>query len=909
MNFTTFSVASTNIFPQANSHYGGQLLSEFNLRSREMVSVHPDIKFESGHSFVHSKEDFKVSGEGTSIIEVAPGRGVINGHYIESLVPMTIDLLEANANLRKDAAQPLRGTLEIGIRIFYSTTPTMAGTMLVTKSAGTDVNSSTDGQREELYIGVQLVILPKLTTPIEAETASDVTAHIRLATFTFLNNTISSIINFDDEKQKYIPASRIDNIDAMLSGNYITKTRLQPNELYVFSGKGTDPENGEDTWCSAVPSLMIWDDSPILSSEKPSIRKAQFGIDSADKKVKLFLPHMQVDGSSTYYQPVSLELPSANFENGTPGVVDKSYTDTVKYIKKQLNEIHQMVNGKQVGYLDTKDANTELPTINQDSWNVGDYILVNQDLTVDDVNDAARAPSTLYVILPGKVESIKFSKSVTVTYTLDKEGTLVEGSREDVVPESLKGTELYKLERSEYANQIDPASMNIDDATNMFGLPDTYIRGTSGEDYLLCRYTYNPISTYETDEGGNKVIKSTTYKYVNYYYVVDSSEKKQYSDPVLLFGQIPLAQEDVIGGFYNVPTDAIDNGYVYLDENGRLRLLDYGLLRTGVLAYQLGEDFICTDNSTTEAIQEELDEYVNQRVAFPNLNHMNSSDSDARVININITLPKEEEPVELNIYDIDSRFNTAVCINIYGKADNNTTVNITNCQKVKINNNIQGTPIINVRRSCLYYDAYVIDYIRQCMRTDYTFSGFQDMKLWYEQLESTDPNLTINDMTVNELDAPISAEHVDYWDSTAKNDNHYRYALKSVTFSASLEIIGFSIIVGNDSTNNIDTGHAIIISDFVLPQGQGLTYPKSAITRALKVTGAFVSAYKAQGTWVVTDTNFTALTTTYDKWIEDNNTTGSIAFHSDTNLIPCDADSIPGWDPNSYHIFEGGVIN
>ena len=61
MHFITFPVASTNIFPLSNSKQGGQLVTEFNLKSRDMVATNPDIKYAVGPSFIHSLDDFKIN--------------------------------------------------------------------------------------------------------------------------------------------------------------------------------------------------------------------------------------------------------------------------------------------------------------------------------------------------------------------------------------------------------------------------------------------------------------------------------------------------------------------------------------------------------------------------------------------------------------------------------------------------------------------------------------------------------------------------------------------------------------------------------------------------------------------------------------------------------------------------------
>ena len=91
-------------------------------------------------------------------------------------------------------------------------------------------------------------------------------------------------------------------------------------------------------------------------------------------------------------------------------------------------------------------------------------------------------------------------------------------------------------------------------------------------------------------------------------------------------------------------------------------------------------------------------------------------------------------------------------------------------------------------------------------------------------------------------------------------------------------------------------------------------YPETCITKPIKSTGTFVSAYHTSSpddSWVVTDTSFTALTGTYDAFQTDHGITGTIAFHADTNVIPADlgVDTVPGWQSDTYHIFSGGVIS
>ena len=888
MNFVKFPVAGTNIFPISNSKAGGQLATEFNLRSREMVATHAAVKYDIGPSFVHSAEDFQITlGANTSSIVISEGRAVLNGHFVETLVPIVIDLLEANATLKSKQQAPLKGELEVGIRIFYSTAETMAGAMLIEND-------------EDMYQGVQIVILPKgeMKTPIDTPTdINKVNAHIKLGTFTFLNGEVQGVNDYGIKKCRYIPAERLDNIDSLLSDTYITKSGLNPKRLYSFSGKGTDPETGYDTWCDSTDALMVWDNTCNRTLTPPS-KQAEFGVvqggilvtQSSDNNtvkypdgtVVLAIPHKQIDGMTDntgnreYYADRTLKLPVADYNSNTSGTVNAAYTEHIKSISKRLNEFHQIVKGKQVSYLAIHDENNPLPTLNA-AWSVGDYVLVGEDHTAELSTDGVRPPSTMYVVLPGLVKSIKYKTKVV---------------NSDEVPSGIVGAELGHVILDKKNNDSTPSTTTDPTTYPTFYADEDELRGVPSEDYFVATY-----------------IDGDTY--TKYYYVVETAGKHIYSDYLPLTGEIPLAQENVIGGFYNVPytaSEAQDGGYVYLDENGHLRLVDYALLRTGVLAYQLGQNWSSSNNVTTEELQAELDEYVNQRVAFPNI--AQAQTDRPNVIDIYITLCAEDTPQTLNIYDIDSRFNTSVCLHIEGEANSNTTVNIVDCQKIRIDNNISGSPVINLYRSSLYYDPTVINYIRTCPRANTTFKGIEGLKLWYEMFDEGDANLLVDNMTVSELDAPIVSQEIDFWNQNTLNDNHYRCALSSITFSSTGELVRCQLLVCNQSTNNIEPGHKIVTSEFSLPQGSGLTYPIASMTKRLKITGTFVSAYPSEGNQIVSDTHFTALTNVFDEYGTSPSTSGSIAFHSEVNVIPSNVvTTIEEWAPDTYHIFQGGIIS
>lgn len=985
MHFITFPVGGTNIFPLSNSTQGGQLLSEYNLRCREMVATNPALTYEVGPSYVHSMSDFSVSvnetlgaeefdpthvyssgdyctyGDKTyvcsitmekphpfiptewiqvpltsSIITVAPGRGVINGHFVETFTPMRVDMTLANVQLKQQAQNPLVGKLSIGIRAYYSTESTLAGSMLVENE-------------DNMYSGIQLVILPEeefITPDDSPDDASRVTAHLRLANFTFVNGGVSdSTIVQNPNKISYLNANRVAQVDALLSDNYISKTHLNPEKLYTFTGEGiVDPDHPKDTWCDSTGSLMVWDSNPQLrvreldSQGKPipnPIKSAQFRVANGGT-VQLVVPHQQLDGiynsTSTaprYFPNVELNLPKASYQAGTSGTVDANYTKAIKAIGEKVNNYKQFVNGKQIAYVDIKNVRNEqegtgyeMPNASQ--FNVGDYIMVRVDNTTGTVTNGA-GPSTMYVVLPGYTTTVstgvfnnpggvRLGESAVSIW----EGEISQ-SADDYVLTQLgnvytPGARYTTNDYVAYDDNMYVAKTTINKAPEQFNneqwtlVPNvpslmklfkfTSYRGVAASNGVNADYF--EVQWHNTEDTEQKSI----------YFPVKTTGQKSWSDPILLTGGIPFATENIIGGFLNANPDTLDAGYVTCDETGHLRLIDYGLLRSGTLAYQLGEDYTLPSNITMDAVQEYLDEYVNDRVAFP---FDGGKTSNSSMINIYITLPETDEYSEVVIKNIDSRFGTGVYLHILGKANSNTTINIVDCEKIRIDSNIQGTPVINVIRCNLYYDANVFDTIRSCdvghTRVD-GFTGFEDLALWYERFEETDPKLLVNGMEVSQPDAPMSTDDISFWDENLANDNHYACALRSITFSGVGDIIGCSLYVSNGTTaTNYTVGKSIIGGTFDLPHGFELSYPPTCLTRALKITGDFVAAYATpESKWVVANTAFTAQTGFYTE--ATGLSTGSVAFYTDNSLLDSryvNEPYIEGINPGSYHIFYGGT--
>ena len=876
MNFITFSTGTTNIFPLANSTTGGQLMTEYNLRSRESVKVGPidhdnRIQYMVGESFVNSADDFMISKSSSGDnqkFEISSGRAVINGHFFESLVPVTINLAEANTKLENSAQPGLKGDLVVGLRAMYSTEKTMAGAMLKENN-------------DEVFEGVQVVVYAPADFVLPEDTPDDeskVTAHIKLGQIHYSNGEINDNIVQNADKCRYIDANRIKNIADITSDTYISRTGLNPGKIYGFSGKG---DADKDTWCDLIDSLIVWDKAYSKpTTNKPSIDSAQFGTNNG--RVILNLPHKQVDGmvdannNRMYYPTKTLELPRATYSGGEAGTVDYNYT---KAIKDQFEAIHtKMLQGKQRGYVPVIESTDreELPPINV-AWDLGDYILVGTDNSVVDsaTTNLIKSPSTLYVVIDGVVTSLDYFDSK---------------ADDSSIPDGL-GMQMKRFNWYDSKNDPIPSVGNPDTWNNQLEVATGNYIGTVGKDYVLVAYTY-------TDKQSKT---HTTY----YYYVVKTNTGKRYSDPIFLTGEVQLATEDTIGGFLNVPDTALDAGYVYRDDTGHLRLLDYALLRSGTLAYQLATDQTYGDGLTSEAIQDQLDEYVNERVAFPSAEKMSDSTYDGRIF-ISLELPKEDEKTTITIRNIDSRFGTAVHLHLSGTADRKTTINVENCEKIRIDyaftSDTTDRPKLNIKNCGLYYDAYVIS----CAYT------IEDMTLWYKKYEKTDPNITVSGMKVISLDEITTVKDIDLWNESVDNDIHYNWGLKSVTFGSDGNIFG--ILVRNETTANVSLGKSIIVSRFTVPQSNGLSYPANKVNKRIKISGTFESAYAndtPQGYLMMT-TNFTALSQYYDKTTEtevDGQLSIFMNAENITNVVGVNAGQIlDGWSTDSYHPFEGVIV-
>lgn len=928
MNFIAFPVGATNIFPLANSAAGGQLLSEFNIRSRESVDTASSVKYFIGKSFVHAPEDFNVysqrDGYDTTIsnttIQIQPGRALINGHYVELLTPINIDLDDANTLANKEGIASLKGDLAVGLKMAYSTYQTLAGSALVE-------------DEDDYYEGVQVVILPKSAVKLPKDVPgptefSQINMHLLLATFSYKNGTISSIKQ-NTEKIRSVDAERISNIDDIISGTYVSKAKLDPNKLYTFAGKSSNGQtvDGRDTWCDSTDSLMIWDKTPTIDVTRPS-SESSFTYDPVTGNTYLIAAHKQVDGmvntggQSVYYQDKLIALPNASFSDSTGGVVSPEYTNRIKSLRDKVDNMYWLNWGNCKAYIPVMNKFDDLPpipidagTADESQWWPGDYIVVGEDRyqstdpgnvsSLDVVSSTgatiSRCPSTIYMVRPGFIQSItdqlmpgqsitnvievpiaKVGKPDPKTGQIQTQETynIAIAKMHRTVPDALKGVQIRSIRVQDSSEATQSA---VDFQTD---------HGDPYHDYYVVWYM-----TETTD--------IETYHLV-FYTPSSVSPNLEYVGPIYITGGVPFATESSTGGFRNIAETEVGSGYVRLDDEGHLRVVDYDLLLTGVLAYQLGEDRSEGSGLTVEKIQSNLEEYVNDRICFPNSNQIQNAQTngtDPSIINLYLTLP--EEGGEITIHDIGSRYAASLFVHIQGEATSATTINFINCDKLRIDPNIEGAPNIVLNKVNLYYDAEVLD----------KASSINNMTLWYERYSATDPNLSVSGMTVTLVGRIESTETIDPWDSNYANDNHYAYALRSLTFANDGTIVNVGLLVGDSTTANIDEGYSVFATPFTLPQSVGIGYPATKMTHKIKISGTFVSHYyvASENAYMMKSTDFSALTQKYNPLTGNVEVEGTIAFYTNAQLVS-HINGVPAgttvdcWDLNTPHFFTGGVV-
>lgn len=860
--FPLFPVATTNVFPMANSANGGQLATEFNMRSRESVATPSTIQYSVGPTYVHSERDFAVSlaAGSTSVLTISAGRAVINGHYVELLADVTVDVGAAIAA----SGESLFGDLAIGIKMMYADSALSGTEMTNNAYAGTLIPEDVQYQ---VYKGLQVVIVKaadfKLPVDVPASEAS-VTAHLKLATFRYVNGAVSNIENLAFKNQgTVLDASRIGNVDDLLEGKFISNEGLQPNQFYTFAGKpvvndqGQIVASGSDTWCKSTDSLMVWDKNPLLGTQAEVDQYSEFGsVDNAaflwssEGHLDLVIPHKQIDGGALQaedlnvrykYYPRTLTLPNADFSDlNSHGIVTPQYTSAIQEAFNDIETRYFTLFGdqhEQRAYIPKLWSVDELP--NNVLWNMYDYVLVGQDYTQIAESNSAQSPATIYQVVPNPI---------TIT-SLDQ----LEGPNAGA---PATGTKIATVSIPYSTSQVEYVNLYKADVDAQ--LAELASQGVAG-DYVQVNFTTAPTGSY-------------------YWAISDNltGATRKYSDAIWLTFQIQMATEETIGGFLNVSETDTGSGYVYMDAQGHLRVLDYEMLASGALAYQLGQDVEYL-NLTVDEIQNQLDAHVNQRVAFPNVTQLYNAyqstqggDSvDPSVINITIQLPDDTgatEPNLVTIRDIDSRFGTSVYLHIMGSATSNTTVSVKNCQRLRIDNVIGGNPNLILENCELYYDAAIMN----------AALSISELSLWYEidhtqydsvAQEAAAPQIYVDGLTVYQRNTALVAEDIDAFDPNSPNDLHYAVGLDSITFDQYGDVVGCGIRIQDTITSNNSTAPSLVVASFDFKQGDALIYPYKRMTKRVKVSGEFMTAYPVTDedcTHHLHTNTFTLITTPYD---------------------------------------------
>ena len=600
---------------------------------------------------------------------------------------------------------------------------------------------------------------------------------------------------------------------------------------------------------------------------------------------------------------------------------ENEFIKKIKDLNTTLHNFYQLPNGKLRKLIDRLESKDDLPAVSK-FWAVGDYILVLEDETVPYDSATSGPPSTMYVVIPGLVQSIKLNKSI--------QGGADGMESSEITGQSFEGNFFpgTQIDSISYGTPMTNPPKATEVARVYYdNFQDTELRGEVNKDYI-------------TLSGLNQSNQNVTY-----FYVVSKSGERDYSAPLRITAPVPFATESLVGGFLNVPGDAYGNGYVRMDDSGHLYLVDKDLYNSGILAYTLTEDVNMPSGLTAAEIQETLTEYVNSRIAMPfvadssaaidfaereatrkkTYTKLSSSESDAGItitrpkdpncVNVTITLSPWDSDNEIYIRELDSRFNTYVHLHINGSVSSGTRIYIADCAKIRLDintidasTNQQALPTIAVYRSNLYYDADVMDAI----------SYMENISLWYDRYEDDAPNLVVDGMTVICQDETIEPTNIQSYDPVYGVDTHYRYALHDITFDTNGYIIGFGLLVGNESTAGDEEGSSITTAEFSVPQSDYFNYPETRLNKSMKVSGSFVAAYEFSGEesgYVVKHTTFSASTQERVPGSMQNAASGVIAFHTKVEKISSvtglsvSPDAILScWDSKSYHLFKGGII-
>lgn len=767
--------------------------------------------------------------------------------------------------------------------------------------------------------------------------------------------------------------AQVDNQNESL-GNRIT---VLENRWTSTTGTGSGSGSGSGSSTSQKDTEQdteIADLKAQLASLKTQVEKIDSGVttikanvDSAIRNTSSNLDTLyqslygaNKDGSSGDIKDASTAIEQLRSQyDYLYDVIHDLYSGVESIVQQSQDSIYNKLLGQLKSTIDSEIALIAEQYNVSAQWSPGDYVLVAQDQTLGAItSDETSFPSTMYVVVPGMTPlDSKYVASYYDVYQTDlstpinsvssTSDTSVKTTYSDAIDSYNSAVATLKRQvpaRFVYGYEL--GSNDVEELSSSDELPDVYnstemlnalynssaliegVRGTPGKDYFVMRYRYpveNSTSdvyvdsiTGETYEG----IQCQIYRWVSVFFTLDFVTDKielDVDNPIILSGGTPYAEEGRVGGFLNVGSDVYGAGYVSRDEYGHLKLNDFEFLAAGVSAYQLGEDRTEGAGLDITELQNVFDQYVNNRIAFPNDEQLyRASEKHLRtdVITIDLNIGSTSEGV-LNIYNIDTRFDTAVHLNITGSATENVVINITNCQRLRLSMDPTSSPAVFLENVCLYYDADILDRV----------ASIEGLTLWYEQWDEMDPNLQVDGMTVIYQDKLEPKGTYNFWTKTSLNDNSYAYALRQITFASDGTIIGIGVAITDNTTANIQpVSESIFASTFALPQTIGLPYPITKLTKQIKVTGNFVTAYySTQGSkqgYSVKNTTFTMLTQKYLKYTDVKEyIQGVISFYTKTTFVQDaagvdsgtlmalgDEFAIDGWEAGAYHIFYGGAV-
>ena len=970
---TPFSTISTNIFPIANSTVGGQLLTEYNLKSRESVGTDSSIDFICGLSYAHSMDDFaltKDTNNSTQIV-ISSGRAVIDGHYVESLTPIHIDIAELNANAVDKIT--LSGDFEVGLRIMYSDTTTMNGAI----DPGTAVTPWWSGygtyEDTDYFQGIQVVIAHRVYTPKDKPTQSDWTdgtpkCHLKLGSFVYKAGSVVEIVNNPSKIQIY-DSDRISDLrSALKDEGVLIRPTLDPNMLYVYS-----PNGANESWCKASSALMVWDKLDNTANNKVNKDdyisstlvdgQAEF-VQDGGKGVALVVPHKQVDGGILentevkYWKDRIIEMPNANYSKGTAGIVSKAYTDEIKRISTDIEFIKRsgIKEGTMRAYYPSMNWDTRKSTQRDNltlpiptDWNVGDYVLVRSDYTVDSANPVA----SMYIVTAGEVTELDVGSSTKpASSTVIKTGSLkvnagtsnsisisnatvtasgnglgnVRVGHSAIHDVAANSTEVFEIPlspnmpnanyealitpngdpqltasiKAKFADKFRISARNgtdsimpsqqfsymVNDNSGSMSLSNASVTGSLSTGTLNnvefgLSYVGANIGTVDMTQETMPTPAEVLAEFVDglvgrvgdyvtviwtndtdednpvtttLYYAVKTTGTLGWSDPIQLTEPIVLASENVIGGFYNIDPDSsetLGQGYVYVDADGHLRIADFALLAGKTFAYVISNDWKSSVGLDRETLQLELDDYINNRIAYPMtlLDPTNFATAGAMPtysihIIVNLSLSDDDGSTPLYIHNISSMFNTTVRLTFTGTVSENTKIFVSDCERLILDAPETILSSIWLKRSELYYDATVLNTIN--------IGGYIGEELWDADIRlwTLDANLSIVDNVVTYTGTPthdmldMSATGTDGYNI----DIHIGSYVKGIIFDTSCNIIGMDIAIEDNIAKTLQHGDLAVTyltaNTYQLPVS-GFTIPTKCLTNAIRADGNYISMYYA----------------------------------------------------------------